>query len=209
MTDTTHTATVIESLRELAPNDTVFVDPQGDVQFDPPLYPKGTVTSVEADRRANSRTTVNAARRNATSNFDLTEENGEIRVPDVGPVTVIRLRSPAGIVETIRSLERDEEVVLHLDTDKAYQATVTDVLVDGLGDPPATGHVLVNIALRAYDTHVGTDLDEDDLAVFGSWDAGDDPVLEVSVWSPTEEDVNARETLGTLARLERLEDVNP
>lgn len=90
-------ATVIDSLTDLEPGDTVFVDaPEPD--FGEPLFPKGTVgqtttTDYGTDAYRNH---VDVDLHGTTNNYDLIEDqDGEIRVPDVGTVTVIRYRGVA------------------------------------------------------------------------------------------------------------------
>lgn len=87
-------AKVIESLNELESGDVVFVDaPEPDVTKPP--FPKGTVGSIETGKSGEPVTHVDAAVRGWDNNYELVEASGEIKIPDVGEVTVIKL-SDAG-----------------------------------------------------------------------------------------------------------------
>jgi hypothetical protein len=109
------------------------------------------------------------------------------------------------VLDSVATLACGNPVRLHLDNGDTYEATVskTNLATPGKG---ASSHGLLDYAFWAADGHVEDGpLPNDDLAVFGQWQTGEDPPLEVSVLDPTDEDAENRQVLGKLSKVERVE----
>ncbi len=108
------------------------------------------------------------------------------------------------LVDSLATLSKGNQVRLTLDAGKTYEATVSKTNLTLPQEDEDYG--VVNYAFWAADSHVKNgDLPKDDLGIVVEWTDERPEEFELTVWDPTEDDVDNRQSLGTLNRVERIE----
>lgn len=114
------------------------------------------------------------------------------------------------VLDSLATLTRGSSVRLHLESGDVYEATVSKTnltLPDEDVDEDERDYGVVNYGFWAADSHVEDGpLPKDDLGVVGEWWSDEAvPEFDLTVWDPTDEDVDNRQMLGTLSEVERVE----